>query len=154
MRNSQSQNVFYENHSLQSNDAPTISNPNDFVSATNLEHSITSGDDLSSNTSRSRLDAAYNAEIKSPPSIHHYHKKSEQREQEMKAKSSRREDSNRVLETHDYLSPQTDYIESGAELANCEKDLEHLSKLRLQTLEQIIQDKLQEIDRVQNDYIS
>ena len=51
MRQSQSQNAFYSHHTLPSNHAPSVSNPNDFVTSSHLEHSITSGDDLSSNTS-------------------------------------------------------------------------------------------------------
>ena len=51
MHQSQSQNAFYSRHTLPSNHVPSVSNPNDFISGSNLEHSITSGDDLSSNTS-------------------------------------------------------------------------------------------------------
>ena len=54
----------------------------------------------------------------------------------------------------DLLSPHTVFMESAADLANCEKDLETLGKLRLQTLETIIQEKLQEIDRIQNDCLA
>ena len=72
----------YENHELHGANYPSHSNPNDFVSVGNLEHSISSGEDLSSNTT-SRL--ANKVElggydllgVSSPPSIHHYHKKSQ-----------------------------------------------------------------------------
>ena len=58
---------------------PSHSNPNDFM---DLEHSLDTSENISSNLTSSRIDAkiivgSEAADIMSPPSIHHYHKKSE-----------------------------------------------------------------------------